>query len=98
MRALLLATSFALTGCIVVAPRPQRVQAAPVAAGVSREQAIDIAFGAARGRGLDVERVHHVNHDRSGRWHVDLRGRRDRAKVLVDSRDGRILRLDAKDR
>jgi hypothetical protein len=27
-----------------------------------------------------------------GRWHVDLRGHGDRARVLLDARDGRLLR------
>ena len=95
-----------LSGCIVVDRRAPREYAAPVAApapapvpaGISRERAIDVAFHAARQRGLDVDRIHHANRDGSGRWHVDVRGRRDRAKVLVDARDGRVLRLDTKDR
>lgn len=105
MRAALpLAAAAALSGCIVVGPGPRhRAQPvayapAPAPAGVSRDQAVDLAFRAARERGLDVDRVHHVNADASGRWHVDLRGRRDKAKVFVDARDGRILRLDGKDR
>ncbi|HET8539897.1 MAG TPA: PepSY domain-containing protein [Anaeromyxobacter sp.] len=104
MRALPLAAVLAaLPGCIVVEPHrhaasPPVSAAPPVRAAVTQEQAIDIAFRAAQGRGLDVDRVHHVNYDGSGRWHVDLRGRRDKAKALVDARDGRILKLDTKDK
>jgi type IV pilus biogenesis protein CpaD/CtpE len=108
MRALPLAAALALalSGCIVVDPHARHAQPAPVAAPppapaparVSQEQAIDIAFAASRDRGLDVDRVHHVNYDSSGRWHVDLRGRKDKAKALVDARDGRILKLDTKDK
>jgi hypothetical protein len=110
MRALPLAVAAlavaTLSGCIVVDRRAPRAQPAPMVAPpprpaparVTREQAIDLAFRAAQGRGLDVDRLHHVNHDSSGRWHVDLRGRRDRAKVLLDDRDGRVLKLDTKDR
>jgi len=101
MRALPLAAALAvLSGCIVAGPRPYAVQPAPVVvpAGISQDQAVDVAFRAARDRGLDVDRVHHLNRDSSGRWHVDLRGRRDKAKVLVDARDGRVLKMDSKDR
>ncbi len=107
MRALpLIAAVATLCGCIVVGPRPYRAQPAgfaapppaPAPARISQEQAIDVAFRAARERGLDVDRVHHLNADGAGRYHVDLRGRRDKAKVLVDARDGRVLRLDTKDR
>jgi hypothetical protein len=112
MRALPLAAALALalSGCVVVDSPPRHAQPAPVAAPppapapapaparVSQEQAIDIAFAASRDRGLDVDRVHHVNYDSSGRWHVDLRGRKDKAKALVDARDGRILKLDTKDK
>ncbi len=106
MRALALAAAvLATSGCAVVEqPRhepPPPVAAAPPPApappSVKREQAIQIAFGAARDRGLDVDRVHHVHYDKSGRWHVDLRGRNDEAKALVDARDGRILKLEIKD-
>jgi hypothetical protein len=107
MRALPLAAvaiAAALSGCVVVDRGAPRAQPAPVTAPppparrISQEQAIDAAFRAAQERGLDVDRVHHVNHDSSGRWHVDLRGRKDKAKVLVDDRDGRVVKLDGKDK
>ncbi len=96
MKAVALAFAVLLGGCVVYSqpayrPPPPPSSAAP-ASGITQEQAIEIAFGVARDRGLDVDRVQHVNLDQAGRWHVDVRGRGDRALVLLDARDGRLLK------
>jgi len=108
MRALpLAAVVVALAGCIVVPaqrhrpPPPPPPAAAPPPApaprAISQQQAIDIAFRLAGERRLQVTQVKHVHLDGSGRWHVELRGHRDRARVLLDARDGRVLRAKFKD-
>ncbi len=98
-RPILLLALFVLGGCVVVArprpappppPPPPPPAAAPAL--ISEGQAIDIALRLARARGLAVDRVQHANLDGAGRWHVDVRGHGDRAKVLLDGRDGRLLR------
>ncbi len=100
----LVATLAVLSGCIVVdrrpayrAPPPPDAAPAPAPGLLTEAQAIEIAFRVARERGLAVDRVHHAHLDGAGRWHVDLRGRGDKAKVLLDARDGRLLRADLKD-
>lgn len=102
MRALPLAVLLAgLAGCIVVParrypppppPPPGAPPPAPAAAFISEQQAVDIAFGIARDRGLGVDHVKFARLDGRGRWHVELRGHGDRARVLLDARDGRLLR------
>ncbi len=96
MKAVALAILFALGGCVVYsrpAYRPPPPGPAPApSVGLSQDQAIDIAFRIARDRGLDVNRVHHANLDQAGRWHVDVRGHGDRALLLLDARDGRLLK------
>jgi hypothetical protein len=83
-----------LGGCVVYEPPLYRPPppAAPAPQLIPQEQAIDIAFRVARERGLDVDRVHHARLDAAGRWHVDVRGHGDRALVLLDARDGRLLK------
>jgi peptidase YpeB-like protein len=111
MRALPLAALLAaLSACIVVParrppPPPPPPPAAPAPAPVpayapayiSEQQAVDIAFRLARERGLGVDQVKHVHLDGRGRWHVELRGHHDRARVLLDARDGRVLRAAFRD-
>ncbi|HEY6097907.1 MAG TPA: hypothetical protein VIW03_00660 [Anaeromyxobacter sp.] len=101
MRALPLALLLGLAGCIVVParryappppPPPPPAAPAPVPVLISEQQAIDLAFRIARDRGLGVDRVRHAHLDGRGRWHVELRGHGDRARVLLDARDGRLLR------
>ncbi len=107
MRALpLAAVAMALAGCIVVparryqpvaapppaAPPPPAPAPAPPPSAISQHQAVEIAFRVAHERGLAVDRVKHVHLDGRGRWHVELRGHHDRARVLLDARDGRLLR------
>lgn len=58
---------------------------------LSERQAVDVAFQIAADRGIDVARVRHAHLDGNGRWHVELRGR-DRAKLVLDARDGRLLK------
>ena len=104
MRALSLAVLLAgLSACVVVPARPYAPRPppppppaapppAPAPAFISEGQAVDLAFRIARDRGLRVDRVKHVHLDGRGRWHVELRGHGDRARVLLDARDGRLLR------
>jgi hypothetical protein len=67
--------------------------APPAAQGLIPEQrAVEIAFQVARERGLEVSRVQSARLDRTGRWHVEVRGEGDRARVLLDGRDGRLLK------
>lgn len=59
---------------------------------LTEEQAVDAAFRQARERGLVVDRVRRAQLDREGRWQVELRGPYDRARLLLDGRDGRLLK------
>jgi hypothetical protein len=72
---------------------PPRARSQPQAARafISERQAVDVAFQICRDRSLAVSTVKHAHLDGAGRWHVDLRGR-DRAKLLLDARDGRLLK------
>ncbi|MGC3999947.1 MAG: hypothetical protein QM767_21905 [Anaeromyxobacter sp.] len=102
MKALVLPCVLLLAGCVVYeAPPPPRPvytpppqPAAPRV--ISQQQAVDIGFRLAEDRGLKVSAVHHVHLDSSGRWHVDLRGE-DRALMLLDGRDGKMLKGHFKD-
>ncbi len=108
MKALPLAIALATLSACIVVPRPYRpppppppppvaVEPAPAPAYLTEAQAVDIAFRYARQMGLDVNRVHHVHMDGAGRWHVDLRGHGDKARLLIDGRDGRVLTAHMKD-
>ncbi|HSN15085.1 MAG TPA: hypothetical protein VLT61_10660 [Anaeromyxobacteraceae bacterium] len=102
MKAAALAIASLLGGCVVYSrppygaspssPEPGYAPAPVAAAGISREQAVDVAFRIARDRGLSVDRVQQATLDQTGRWHVDVRGNGDRARLLLDARDGRLLR------
>ncbi len=94
MRHLVLVGLLAVGGCVVYGGPAYRSAppSAPVPTIIPQEQAIDIAFRVARERGLEVDRVHHARLDRAGRWHVDVRGHGDRALVVLDGRDGRLLK------
>lgn len=83
-------------------PPPARPPAPPPEAGpapapapaayLSQREAVDTAFRLARQRGLEVDRVKSARLDEAGRWHVELRGHGDRATLLLDARDGRMLK------
>jgi hypothetical protein len=96
----------ALAGCVVYETRPYRpLPAGPVAAPapapvrfMSEREAVNAGFEIARARGLAVDRVQHAHLDGEGRWHLDLRGHGDRAQLLLDARDGRLLRGRFKER
>lgn len=75
------------------APAPSTAPApAPGETSLTREQAVAAAFRIARDRGLEVDRVKSAQLDGAGRWQVELRGSFDRARVLLDARDGRLLK------
>jgi hypothetical protein len=59
---------------------------------ISERQAVDAAFEIARERGLVVDRVRRARLDAQGRWEVELHGAYDRARLLLDARDGRLLK------
>lgn len=76
---------------------PPAPQAAPPPAPrpgyLGRDQAIDAAFRVARERRLQVDTVKHAFLDEpAARWHVDVAGPRDFARVVLDARDGRLLK------
>lgn len=107
MRALPLAALLAgLAGCVIVnpyarpaPPYPRHVArssqssqvSSPAGSILTRDEAVQAAFRIAADRQLEVDRVQHAHLDSVGRWHVDLLGSRDRAQVVIDSRDGRFL-------
>ncbi len=59
---------------------------------LTEQEAVDAAFRHARERGLVVDRVRRAQLDREGRWQVELRGPYDRARLLLDGHDGRLLK------
>ncbi len=71
---------------------PQPQPAPGEGAALTEQQAVDAAFRIARERGLAVDRVKRARLDAEGRWQVELRGAYDRARVLLDGRDGRLLK------
>jgi hypothetical protein len=98
----------ALAGCVVYETRPYRppppgsAVAPPPAPAPARymgeQEAVDAGFQIARARGLAVDRVQRAHLDGEGRWHLDLRGHGDRAQLLLDARDGHLLRGKFKER
>ncbi len=59
---------------------------------LTQEEAANIAFRLCQDRALRVDRVRRARLDERGRWHLSLVGFTDRAKVLLDGRDGKLLR------
>ncbi len=59
---------------------------------ISQEEAVEQAFRVAEDRELRVDRVERATLDSTGRWHVTLAGYLDRAQMLLDGRDGKLLR------
>jgi acetolactate synthase regulatory subunit len=103
MKALLVASLLALAGCIVYdrsafesqpfadAP-PTSAQTVPARRAIAERQAVDVAFRLCADRGLRVDRLERAQLDASGRWHVTLTGNGDRAQMLLDGRDGKLLK------
>jgi hypothetical protein len=86
-----------LAGCIVYGRHPYPAQPGPEQSGparriISQEEAVEQAFRLCQDRELRVDRVERANLDSTGRWHVTLAGYLDRAQMLLDGRDGRLLR------
>ncbi|ACL67703.1 conserved hypothetical protein [Anaeromyxobacter dehalogenans 2CP-1] len=74
-------------------PAPQAAPPAQRPGYLGRDQAIDAAFRVARERRLQVDTVKHAFLDEpAARWHVDVAGPRDFARVVLDARDGRLLK------
>ncbi len=85
-----------LAGCVVYERRPYvgagggSLAAARTA--ISEDEAVDVAFQLCQDRSLRVDRVERARLDASGRWHVTLAGFADRAQMLLDGRDGKLLK------
>lgn len=75
-------------------PAPQAAPPpAPRPGYLGRDQAIEAAFRVARERRLQVDTVKHAYLDEpAARWHVDVAGPRDFARVVLDARDGQLLK------
>jgi hypothetical protein len=72
-------------------PGPAREPAA--SSRIGQQHATALAFGYARDRGLEVDQVHAITLQASGRWRIDLTGPSgDRALMLLDASDGRLLK------
>jgi hypothetical protein len=96
MRPLVVATLL-LSGCIVYerrpyTPDPEPVAGEPARRAIPEQQAVDVAFRLCQDRNLWVDRVEHAELDSEGRWHVTLVGYLDRAQMLLDGRDGKLLK------
>jgi len=66
---------------------------APVRRAIPQRQAEDVAFRLCQDRGLRVVRVTQALLDADGRWHLTLEGDSgDRAAMLLDGRDGKLLK------
>lgn len=95
MRPLVVAALLVLAGCMVYERRPYAAPPpapAPVRWAIPRDQAVDVAFRLCADRRLRVDRVERAQLDGAGRWHVHLAGYLDRAQLLLDGRDGKLLK------
>ncbi len=84
-----------LAGCVVYERYPYSPGPAPygpVRRIITQEQAIEQAFRYSQDRDLRVDRVQSATLDSAGRWHVTLLGYVDRAQMLLDGRDGKLLK------
>ncbi len=86
-----------LSGCVVFERRPYPQGSGPAAAPparrlLSEDEAVDVGFRLCADRGLRVDRVERARLDSSGRWHVTLAGIGDRAQMMLDGRDGKLLK------
>jgi len=59
---------------------------------ITEEQAVDEAFRLCSERALQVDRVERASLDADGRWHVTLVGYSDRAQMMLDGEDGKLLK------
>jgi len=84
-------------GCVVYERHPYPEEPVPEPSGparriISQEEAVEQAFRLCQDRDLRVDRVERATLDSTGRWHVTLTGYLDRAQMLLDGRDGKLLR------
>ncbi|HEU4383949.1 MAG TPA: hypothetical protein VFR85_10685 [Anaeromyxobacteraceae bacterium] len=85
------------------APPPPAPRAAPAPAPAKKmlteSEAVSVATGYARANGVEVNKVKHAHLDGAGRWHVELRGdrNRDKAKVMVDAWTGQVIKASLRD-
>ncbi len=73
-------------------PPPGRAPAPPAHRLLSEQEAADVAFRLCDDRALRVDRVDRARLDEAGRWHLRVAGFTDRAQLLLDGRDGRLLK------
>ncbi len=99
MRAIVLGAALAalLAGCVTYERRPYvsppgAPADAPPLGPLSEQQVLSIAFRLCHDRALRVDRVERARVDAAGRWHVLLAGFSDRAQLLLDGRDGTLLK------
>ncbi len=84
-------------GCVLYERRPYSAEPVPPASGparriITQEEAIEQAFRLCQDRDLRVDRVERATLDSTGRWHITLTGYLDRAQMLLDGGDGKLLR------
>jgi len=85
-----------LAGCLMYERHPY-AEPVPGPSGparriITQEEAIEQALRLCQDRELRVDRVEKATLDSTGRWHVTLAGYADRAQVLLDGRDGKLLK------
>lgn len=84
-----------LSGCVVFERHPYPQAAPPTSPArriLSEDEAVDVGYRLCGDRGLRVNRVERARLDSSGRWHVTLAGIGDRAQMMLDGRDGKLLK------
>jgi hypothetical protein len=86
-----------LSGCALFERHPYPAELSqdgtePARRIITEEEAVSHAFRLCQDRELRVDRVERASLDSSGRWHVTLVGYLDRAQMLLDGRDGKLLR------
>jgi len=85
-----------LSGCVMYqrayAPPPGGAPAPVASRLLSEQEAADVGFRLCHDRALRVDRVDRARLDTAGRWHLRLAGFTDRAQLLLDGRDGRLLK------
>jgi hypothetical protein len=86
-----------LAGCVVYERHSYPTAPGPAPAPATRrvlsqDEAVDVGYRLCADRGLRVDRVELARLDASGRWHVTLAGFGDRAQMMLDGRDGKLLK------